>query len=340
MSLKVTTWNLEHCQRLISNNPNSIVKDRRKRVQLTLDSIDADVICIQEGPKGEQEIVEFCEQVFENKWVPVLLEDGADDHYHINGTQWIWFLVKKELKDRCRLQSPDVWQAFTREKSWKVYKWGDEIASRHDHYRHPQVLIYDLDGRREMELIGVHLKSKINKKKIIWENGDLRGDYVEEALEARLKLATEASDIRRYIDAKFDQLEQPGILVMGDCNDGVGLDHFEKYYMFFDLVSNLQGEVLMAERFFNHALFDYPKRLRWTAKYRNAIKKIPASRNPLLIDHILISQPLVRGKLPLKVNPKAGRVEHEHFERHNAGANSKTRTSDHRPVSVTLEENH
>lgn len=44
------------------------------------------------------------------------------------------------------------------------------------------------------------------------------------------------------------QLPNPGILVMGDCNDGPGQDHFETRYLFFDLIGNLQGEVLMGPR--------------------------------------------------------------------------------------------
>ena len=337
--MKVTSWNLEHCHRLINDNPDNTIKERRRRVKSTIKGINPDILCLQEGPKGVQSITEFCEQVLENEWVPVLMDSNNDREYQINGTQWIWFLVKPEIRERCRIQSPEVWQAFTGEKSWKVYKWGEEVSSRHDHYRHPQVLIFQVDEQHEIEMIGLHMKSKINKERIEWVNGDLTGDYVDRALTARMKLATEASNVRKYIDAKFDQLENPGILVMGDCNDGIGLDHFEQYYMFFDLIGNLQGEVLMAERFFNHALFDYPHHLRWTAKYRNALKKIPASKNPLLIDHILISQAIVRGDLPFKVNAKAGKVEHEDFERFNAGSNTKTRTSDHRPVSVVLDKN-
>jgi len=107
--------------------------------------------------------------------------------------------------------------------------------------------------------------------------------------------STVARDIREYIGAKFDQTANPGIMVMGDCNDGPGHDFFETQYLFFDLIQNLQGEVLLAERFFNHALFDFPTEQRWTAKFRNKLTGTPASRNPLLIDHILISQSLVNG---------------------------------------------
>lgn len=142
--------------------------------------------------------------------------------------------------------------------------------------------------------------------------------------------------MRAYIDARFNQVPAPGILVMGDANDGPGQDYFEALYMFFDLVSNLQGNVMESDRFFNHALFDFPEALRWTARYRDDVMSIPASRNPLLIDHILMSQPLVSGALPLQAHAHAGLVEHQAYERANAGASASARTSDHRPVSLVL----
>lgn len=345
MALKVTTWNLQHSHRLVDAQPSADVLARRLRVRETIESIDPDIICIQEGPKGEQAILDFCTQVLGQNWVPVLLKEPneavglRDPDYKIKGTQWMWFLVRSTLSGNCRLQSPSTWQAFTDEKTWIVNYWGKEIPSRHSHYRHPQVMIYTLENGQELEFIGVHLKSKINKKTIRKDAaGNLIGGYLDEALKARVKLATEARNVRQYIAAKFNQLAHPGIMVMGDCNDGPGQDFFEKQYLFFDLVSNLQGEVLVAERFFNHALFDFPAHLRWTAKYRNKLTGTPASKNPLLLDHILISQPLCRGQLPLVVNEHAGSVEHEAFERFNVGSNSKTRTSDHRPVSCRLEE--
>lgn len=340
MALRVTTWNIEHSDRLVSVNPTESVVNRRQRVRATIEEIDPDILCIQEGPKGEQAVDDFCTQVLDRQWVPIFLrQDGdvlgdRDRDYQIKGTQWIWFLVKSGLEGYCRLQSPDIWQAFAGTKTWPVNFWGEERSTRHSHYRHPQVLVYDLGNGSEIEFIGVHLKSKINQKPIKWDHdGNLIGEYVREALEARVKLATEARNVREYIAAKFNQLAQPALVVMGDCNDGPGHDYFETQYLFFDLISNVQGDVMIAERFFDHALFDFPGHLRWTARYRDEILNIPASHNPLLLDHILISQPLSRGELPVIINEDGGCVEHEAYERHNAGSNSATQTSDHRPVT-------
>ena len=150
MPLKVATWNIEDSYKLVSSNPSAAVLERRLRVRQTIESIDPDILCIQEGPKGEQAIDDFCTQVLNRQWVPILLrQDGdalgdRDKEYRTKGRQWIWFLVQAVLERNCRLQSPDIYQAFTGMKTWSVNFWGEEKAARHSHYRHPQVLIYDL----------------------------------------------------------------------------------------------------------------------------------------------------------------------------------------------------
>ncbi len=348
MEIKICTWNLEHARKLLSPDPTSNTVIRRRRVRETIESINPNILCIQEGPPKEEGITDFCNQVLNDQWAPVLLRQEGEDlgerdsEYQLKGTQWIWFLVKSDLLGKCRLQSPAVWQAFTDRKTWKVNYWGEERSGRHVHYRHPQVLIFDIGDGQEIEFIGVHLKSKINTKKVIWideELGDLDVKYVITATKNRIKLATEARNIRKYISAKFSQIQHPGIVILGDCNDGPGHDYFEENYHFFDLITNLQGEVLVADRFFDHALSHFPDPLRWTAKYRDKVTKKSAKNNPLLLDHILISKPIAQGQLSVAFSEEAGLVEHEAFERANAGANKKTRSSDHRPASATLRTN-
>ena len=335
MELKITSWNVEHSKNLIGTNISTINLDRRERVANTIKEINPDILCMLEAPSGEDDIQAFCNDVLNNEWIPILLDN---DDYQIKGTQWIWFLVRGSLANKCRLQAPSIWQSFVGHKSWPVHYWGQEKERSHSHYRHPQVLIFKASNGQELEIIGQHMKSKINKNPV-WEDKDrgvLTDKYINEALKARVKLATEARNIRAYIDARFDQTTSPAILVLGDANDGIGQDYFEKKYMFFDLISNLQGNVMQSERFFNHALFDYPENLRWSAKYDNKVTGKKAKDNPLLIDHIIMSQALVNGSYPLQANAGAGEIEHLAFDRGNSGASAKRRTSDHRPVSITL----
>ncbi len=297
MRRKLTTWNVQHAGRWLREPPGREVLERRARVRRTVREMAPDVLCIQEGPHGEHGALELAERVLDGTGlVPVLLpnEDGAgagdkdrDREYEQKGQQWIWFFVSAELAQRCRLQAPAVWQAYAGERSWPVRYWGDgaAVVARGAHYRHPQVLRVELDGRgaslEYIALRGLHLKSKVNRLPIERdEHGEPGAEYVAAATRARIRLATEARNVRAYVAARVAQQEAPAIVILGDCNDGPGLDYFERRYLFFDLLSNLQGDVVRAERFFHHALFDVPSRLRWTARFRDPVIGLPATRNP------------------------------------------------------------
>ena len=161
-----------------------------------------------------------------------------------------------------------------------------------------------------------------------------RQEFVREALKARVKLATEAANVRAYIDAKFAQTPNPAIFVLGDLNDGPGKEFFERQYLFFDLVSTLQGDVFFARKFMNHALFDFAHELRWSVRFDDYVD--PARDPCILLDHILFTQGLVDGSLPLRVEPGAGFVEHEVHALVNAGEPANRKSSDHAPVSVWI----
>jgi endonuclease/exonuclease/phosphatase family metal-dependent hydrolase len=189
---------------------------------------------------------------------------------------------------------------------------------------------------QEIELIGAHLKSKINfNSPFISGTQDWKPEFVEDALKARIKLATEAVSIRHYLNARFAEEEHPAILLMGDFNDGPGKERIEREFMFFDLLSVLQGDVYFSKRFLNHALFDFAQELRWSTEFKD---RTDPERDPhILLDHILFTQPLVNGSLPVQVSSHAGQVEHVAHNRVNAGLSQKKQTSDHRPISVMLE---
>jgi len=329
--LKITSWNIEHLNRLFDGNIDNNKKRRRDAIKEEIFSINPDILCILEGPKGEQSIDKFSHEVLEGKLVAI---KSNTSEYRIKGDQWIWFLVKDELAADAALLAHEAWNEFAG-RSWKVHYWGDFSESNHNHYRHPQVLIFHWHGQR-IEFIGLHLKSKfVPRGESDWKaGGQKKNEFIQKAIKARIKLTTEATNVRKYIDSKFNQITNPAIFVMGDLNDGPGKEYFENNYLFFDLLSNIQGEVFFAKRFLNHALFDFPEHLRWSVYFEDFIDE---NRNPkILLDHILFTQPLVDGSLSVAVETKAGLVEHEIHELVNAGLNSKQITSDHRPISLYL----
>ncbi len=330
-NLKITSWNIEYLTRLMGDNLSENKRKRLDGIVREISEISPDILCIIEGPSGEASIDIFANQILAGEYVAVKADDAK---YDIRGNQWIWFLVKHVHQNNVSLLPTPVWNQFAG-KLWTVNYWGDFSEVRHRHYRHPQVLVLDWNGQR-VEFIGLHLKSKfVIGGKSDWNaGGQRREDFITEAIKARIKLATEATNVRAYIDAKFDQIEKPAIFVMGDLNDGPGKEYFERQYLFFDLLSNIQGDVFFANRFLNHALFDYPEHLRWSVYFKDFIDP---ERNPkILLDHILFTQGLVDGSLPLQINPGAGLVEHEVHDLINASLTNVQKTSDHKPVSLNV----
>jgi hypothetical protein len=330
-AIKIVSWNICDLGRLAKESLNQTQQKRKEAIIREIQDLSPDILCILEGPKSEDRIDLVSNGWLKGEWVPVKAGDGE---YATLGEQWIWFLARNKYSDRVSLLPVGTWDAFAG-SSWKYHLWGQFEEKTHKHYRHPQVLILDWNGLR-VEFIGLHLKSKfINGGEGMWKaGGQQQQDFVREALTARIEMTTEATNVRNYIDAKFKQVENPAIFVMGDLNDGPGKEYFEENYLFFDLLSNLQGDVFFARKFLNHALFDFTDNLRWSTYFKDFVDP---NRNPhILLDHILFTQGLVDGSLPLKIDAHAGKVEHEIHDLTNAQLQKSAQTSDHKPVSVIV----
>jgi len=226
------------------------------------------------------------------------------------------------------------------------------LDREHSHYRHPQVLVLTV-GNRRVDLIGCHLKSKFGGDDYA-EAGRLRqqpedtlsaadkrliAKIEQTAVEARIKLSTEATNIRYYIDNRFRNEPEPVIFVLGDLNDGVGKEVFERKYLFHDAISNLQGDVFFANRFLNHALFDFGEEHRWSASFTDVWD--PHRPSEILLDHIIFTQSVTGAdalaRTGMRVHSGAGRVEHEIHNVVNAVFDrEEDYTSDHRPVTVDI----
>lgn len=323
--------------------------------------INPDILFLCEAPKDEDHAASFAQTVLPGY---DLITRPAGDPYHIQGNQWLWFLVKKPLADQINpsLLPISTWRAFAASNSetisengkWKVaiprlrdFDGIDDVPvterEDHQHFRHPQTLRFQFGGAVH-EVIGCHLKSKFVADKPRARKADEDFEdyaklksvkrYLAESHRARVKLTSEAMNVRAYIDQRFEQEADPSIFVVGDINDGPGKELMEREYLLHDMISNLQGEVFFAQRFLNHALFDQPQNLRWTVQFDDLIDP---NRDPsILLDHILFTQALTRGGTsPLVVPSGGGRVEHLAAEE-TAAAFGAGAIADHRPISVDL----
>ncbi|MCB2134499.1 MAG: endonuclease/exonuclease/phosphatase family protein [Rhodobacteraceae bacterium] len=336
-------------------------KAKLKAQAALIGRVAPDILFLCEAVEGVAEMAAFTAATLPD-YDLVLRPQGED--YATGGRQWQWFLIRKPLADQItpELLPVTTWQAFAAAASnsirpdgtWSVAiprlrTFGDiedvpvSERSPHNFYRHPQVLRFRFGGGLH-EVIGLHLKSKhtSDAPRAIKPTEDFEEyakmtkvrRYLANSHAARVKLSSEASNVRAYIDQRFEQEPDPSIIVVGDLNDGPGKELMEREYLLHDLISNLQGEVFFAQKFLNHALFDQPGNLRWTADFKDPLD--PARDSKILLDHIMFTQGLTRsGTSPLWVQANAGRVEHLAYEETEAEF-GKGMTSDHRPVSVIL----
>lgn len=134
------------------------------------------------------------------------------------------------------------------------------------------------------------------------------------------------------LDARLKDDAEAHIVVVGDLNDGPGVDVFEEHSLIHTVIAVVSGNPFNPRRMLRHAFIDRELRGRnWTARFDEYIDGIRG--RPLLLDHILLAPAMYRGPF------RKGRIEHEAFEAQiDRRASGRMRDpSDPRPQSVTLE---
>ena len=158
----------------------------------------------------------------------------------------------------------------------------DRIKEVYKHYRPPlEAKVTVLATGHDLRLIVAHTKSKG-----IFDSVDMV-HLERESRRNRLKIYAECRWIRRRVDEWLDKGHH--VVVMGDINDGPGMDEYELRYGRSG-VELIMGSIFEPDRLLrNHA--GHPKwgRFGWspsTVRFRDRITGTPVN---VLIDHILIS---------------------------------------------------
>lgn len=160
------------------------------------------------------------------------------------------------------------------------------IKEHYKHYRPPlELSVKRVAGGDEFaRIIVAHTKSKG-----IFDRVDM-ARFVQVSERNRKKLFAECLSIRERVDQWL--IDEPGrhVIVMGDINDGFGMDFYERRYAK-SAVDLLLGDVWYPERILKHVL-PRPKlgRYGWSPSTSQFTDKGTGDRVNVLIDHILVSQ--------------------------------------------------
>lgn len=299
MKLKLAIYNMEWMKDLffrdgtpkLANQGSAEDRKQGKRSALlasVVQAIDADVLCIVEGPDTLADGSKTASAQLE-AWRNL---HGLDADYAAvhgipsGGQQELCALFKKSklnLVHDPERRAPK--HPF--DTPFLVDTTDTLIKEQYKHYRPPLELSLQESGGGGAELarlIVVHAKSKG-----IFDSVDLaRFEQLSER--NRRKLYGECFSVRERCDQWFD--EQPGrrIIVTGDINDGFGLDYYEQRFSR-SAVETLLGNVWEPDKIMRHVL-PRPKlgRYGWNPSSSRYQDRITGDYFNVLIDHILVSQ--------------------------------------------------
>jgi endonuclease/exonuclease/phosphatase family metal-dependent hydrolase len=296
------------------------------RLAAMIRAIDPDVLALEEGPSRRAELALFVRDHLADAYESFLGDSGA--------AQKLGLLYKPGSVDSAQL-APHAEIADLIE-DWDADVNGDAVLDLYGFTRTP--LVVDLViGGHPLQTIVAHTKSNfINRGRDLWEDPATRQSYIVAALVNRRRISAEGMRIRRYLDRRLTDAPDTAIMVLGDLNDGPGLDYFEERYITHNVTDILVGSAFAPERVFTHAQHDVAANDRYTAVFEDFVPTPEVKR--LLLDHILLSPGLSRADGLRRIDG-SGAIRHAEHEAQvvNNGIRRQDRPSDHRPVTVDLE---
>jgi endonuclease/exonuclease/phosphatase family metal-dependent hydrolase len=299
------------------------------RTAAVIRAIDPDIIGIQEAPSRQEELELFvAKYLADNNGQPlykaILGDSGA--------AQKLGVLYKPGSVTSATLTPhADITNLID---PWMSDVDGNAVPEEYHFTRTPLVVNVTF-GQRQLQLIVGHTKSNfINNGRQMWNDPQQHQNYIVTALKDRRRISSEAMRIRTYIDSVLSKTPGANLIVMGDMNDGPGLDFFESTFLTHNVIDILFGSQLKPEWTFRHAQHDMPEGDRYTAVFDDFVESI--NDKHVLLDHILLSPGLTAGGL--RKVAESGAVHHNEYSAQvvNGGAHREDRPSDHRPVSVRL----
>jgi endonuclease/exonuclease/phosphatase family metal-dependent hydrolase len=242
-------------------------EETASRLAAMIRAIDPDVLALQEGPSRPAELALFVRDHLGDTYEMFLGDSGA--------AQKLGLLYKPGSVESPQLAPHAEIQDLI--EDWEADVNGDAVVDLYGFTRTP--LVVDLMiGGHPLQIIVAHTKSNfINQGRGLWENPATRQSYITAALVNRRRISAEGMRIRRYLDRRLTDAADSAIIVLGDLNDGPGLDYFEERYITHN-VTDILGSAFAPERVVTHAQHDVAAADRYTAVFEDFVPN-PRSSN-------------------------------------------------------------
>jgi endonuclease/exonuclease/phosphatase family metal-dependent hydrolase len=291
MKLKVAVYNVEWMTRLFDSSGSLKTTGpeaaRGAKLADVVDKMSPDILGIVEGPDTT---------VSGSKSASKQVEKWASAHGLHSSYKAVHGLPSPGQQELCAMYRSDkVKVAFKPEKSKSKNPFNEQflvdtsdslIKEAYKHYRAPlelQVLTLTSPPKEVARVIIAHTKSKG-----IFESVDIaRFEQLSER--NRKKLYAECLSIRERCDQWLVDEPKRNVVVMGDINDGAGMDYYERRFAR-SAVELLMGDPWVPEVLMKHVL-PKPKIgskgwVPYSSDFRDRLTEFTVN---VLIDHIIVS---------------------------------------------------
>ncbi|MBO6517303.1 MAG: hypothetical protein JJ975_12200 [Bacteroidia bacterium] len=287
MKLKLALYNVQWMRDLFKRDgslrTNAEDAKRSKRLAKVITTIGPDFLGIVEGPDTLSDGSKTASQQLE-RWIQVLGLNPAYKAVHgypSHGQQELCAIY-----DSSKIQvefSPTTSGSNQFNKPFLMDTSNRLIREQFVHYRPPlELTIKDLMGEELTRVIIAHTKSK----GIFTAVDYARFEQISER--DRVRLFAECMSIRARCDEHLN--DGKNVVVMGDINDGAGMDFYESRFKK-SALEILLGDVWQADKILR-SVIDRPAwgKYGWkpsTSRYKDRITEDTVN---VLIDHILVSK--------------------------------------------------
>jgi hypothetical protein len=308
----IASYNIRFMNDIFANNvvrANSV--DRANSIATVINRIDPHVLAISEAANDDLEHQHFIDNFLGGQYQVV---SGNS-----RGRQNLVFYIRAPF----HLESIDVAGNFY--DPWNIDIDSDTVTERFRWERRPLEVVLRIGqgaAAQRVRFINVHTKSKG-----IFDVVDL-ARFESISLGNRKKLIAQATRLRQRLDDLLSDANPIPTVVLGDMNDGPGLDAFERR-LGKSFVETLMGSVFRPQSIFGNALSHIPENERWTADFRDPIVTNPRGfDHRVWIDHILVSPDLLAAASSIRLVDGSGTID--------ARDNDSRNASDHFAITCLL----
>ena len=292
----IMSYNIEHMNSMFENNTiKPSEKQRARKIAKVIQDINPHVLGICEAANLPEEHRYFIDNYLSGSGYQ--LAQGVS-----RGRQNLVFYY------RLPFSVISIDDALSFYGPWEADIDDDGLKERHKWDRKPLEAVFEIgSGGPQLQIILVHTKSKG-----IFSVVDLH-NFQKISLANRKRLVAQALKLRNRLDQLLQEVHPLPVVVMGDMNDGPGLDPFEMM-VGRSFVETVMGSVYQPNGIFHNALMwmSMDSELRktlWTADFPDPIVRHPLRyQHRVWIDHILLSPDTLRATNTVRYVTDSGKV--------------------------------